>query len=98
MRLSQAADNIANSPWQSQLALIDGDVIDWSNQTTCRFDLIVSNPPFFSDALKGSDHKRNLARHNDSLSFEQLLEVVNELRLRTGYLMSFYQYQNGSDF
>lgn len=77
--LSQAQVNIANSPWANQIELIDGDVTEWSQQTDHIFDLIISNPPFFSDALKGPDQQRNLARHNEHLTFEQLLTSAKQV-------------------
>lgn len=37
--------------------------------------LIICNPPFFADALKGPDEARNLARHEASLGFESLIRL-----------------------
>lgn len=77
--LSQAKENIANSPWSAQVSLVSGDVIQWALDCNERFDLIVSNPPFFSGSLKSTDQKRNLARHNEHLSFEQLLSSAKKV-------------------
>ncbi|MDD4848364.1 MAG: hypothetical protein PHR53_06345, partial [Bacteroidales bacterium] len=44
-----------------------------------RFDLIVSNPPFFIDSMKSPFNQRNKARHSDSLPFETLIK--NAIRL-----------------
>ena len=41
-----------------------------------KYDLIICNPPFFSDHLKGQDRQRNQARHNDGLSFKALNESI----------------------
>ncbi len=49
-----------------------------------KFDLIVSNPPFFPDHLKSSDSKRNLALHTDELSFEELIEKTKLLLSPSG--------------
>ncbi|MDG1279589.1 MAG: methyltransferase [Algoriphagus sp.] len=48
-------------------------------ETPLKFDLIVSNPPYFPDHLKSTDQKRNQALHTDQLSFEELLGKVEEL-------------------
>lgn len=41
-----------------------------------KYDLIVSNPPFFLDSLTSTDDKKNLARHTDSLFFKRLLGYI----------------------
>jgi tRNA1Val (adenine37-N6)-methyltransferase len=45
---------------------------------------LVSNPPYFPDHLKSSDHKRNLALHADALSFEELLMGADHLLHKQG--------------
>ena len=49
-----------------------------------KFDLIVSNPPYFPDHLKSPDPKRNQALHTDELSFRDLLSKVSEILSPTG--------------
>lgn len=44
-----------------------------------KFDLIVTNPPYFIDSLKSTGDSRNIARHNDFLSFEDLISGVTKL-------------------
>ncbi len=44
-----------------------------------KYDSIVSNPPFFVNALKSKDERRTMARHNDSLSYRDLFGCVAEL-------------------
>lgn len=41
-----------------------------------KYDLIVSNPPYFNNALHSPDAIRNAARHTTSLTFEELLDCV----------------------
>ena len=43
------------------------------------FDLIVSNPPFFVDALKPNTLQKNISKHNDTLPFEDLKNAVCQL-------------------
>ena len=49
-----------------------------------KFDVIVSNPPYFVDSLECPDRQRAAARHNDSLTYEELLEGVNRLLAADG--------------
>ena len=43
---------------------------DWQGS----YDLIVSNPPFFQNSLKNPDKGREMARHTDTLSYEDLVK------------------------
>lgn len=74
---SQAVENMSQSPFAARLALWHGRIQDFSEEE--KFDLIVSNPPYFPDHLKSFDAKRNKALHTDSLSFEELIQKARKL-------------------
>jgi tRNA1Val (adenine37-N6)-methyltransferase len=78
---AQARNNVAVSPWQGRINIIEGDVRSYSFGD--KYDLIISNPPFFKDSLLGDEAGRNMARHTLSLSYEELLKVI-EANLTTG--------------
>ena len=48
------------------------------------YDLIVSNPPYFQNSLKNPDKGRELARHTDSLPFEELIKHSTRLLRKEG--------------
>lgn len=50
---------------------------EFSLKTESKFDLIVSNPPFFHNNLKSSEINKNIAKHSLELSFDELSEIVN---------------------
>ena len=50
------------------------------------YDLVVSNPPYFQNSLKNPDKGRELARHTDSLSYEELLAHSERLLTMHGQL------------
>ena len=50
------------------------------------YDLIVSNPPYFQNSLKNPDKGRELARHTDSLSYEELIDHSARLLREGGQL------------
>ena len=50
------------------------------------YDLIVSNPPYFQNSLKNPDKGRELARHTDSLSYEELVKHSARLLKADGQL------------
>ncbi|MDR2847966.1 MAG: methyltransferase [Bacteroidales bacterium] len=68
----QARNNVVNSVWRGQINIHCADFRQFACHATQQYDLIVSNPPYFSNSLKPSDSRRCLARHNDSLLFSEL--------------------------
>ena len=76
----QAKENFENSKWSSRLKAHHISLQEFMQSAQTRYDIIVSNPPFFSDAFKAPDQARNLARHAEqALSFEDLLAGVTTL-------------------
>ena len=78
----QSRANFLSSPWHERIEAIHTAVQQF--QPGYFFDLIICNPPFFKNALKTPYHERNLARHNDTLSFESLVSHVNRLLSENG--------------
>ena len=74
---AQAQSNFAQSPWSEHLHCIQTDICAW--QTTQKFDLIISNPPYFSSGQTLECAKRQAARLEDSLSFEQLFATAKRI-------------------
>jgi tRNA1Val (adenine37-N6)-methyltransferase len=58
---------------------------DFAHQQQKKFDLIVSNPPFFVDSLKPNSAQKNISKHNDTLPFEDLRDAVCQLLEPDGY-------------
>jgi tRNA1Val (adenine37-N6)-methyltransferase len=69
----QAAANAAASPFAARVRLYHDSFSRFAHAATQRYDLIVSNPPYFVRSLKCPDEKRRLARHDDELSLAGLL-------------------------
>jgi len=68
----QAEINFNNSPFRNRLNI---EHVDFQNfSSSIRYDLIVSNPPYFVHSLKSPDTNRNLARHNEFLPLEVLIK------------------------
>ncbi|MCB0478012.1 MAG: methyltransferase [Crocinitomicaceae bacterium] len=79
----QALANFMRSNFRN-LSSIRISLQDFARETAQKFDLIVSNPPFFQDDLKSDSEKKNLARHNDNLSFEELISDAKNLLSDSG--------------
>ena len=80
----QAKLNVAESIFASKISVLHTSFQRLVHESKQKFDLIVSNPPFFVDSLKSNDDSRKLARHNDLLSFEDLLNGVKILMTEKG--------------
>ncbi len=70
----EARANFKESPWSQRLkALMISYQLYAAQGNPIRYDLIISNPPFFENDLKSTDENRNLARHNGNLSYRDFL-------------------------
>lgn len=66
-----ARRNFGSSPFTDRLASHTVPLVDFEPEA--RYDLIVSNPPFFLRSLQSDDKRKRLARHTDMDFFDQLL-------------------------
>lgn len=80
----QAKENISNSLWKERISVHHADILEWAKQNHQKFDLIISNPPFFSNHFKSEKEKKNLAKHTDSLSQKDLLKIILNLLNKDG--------------
>ena len=76
---SQAVINVQQSQWRDRIALFHDSIQHFAAKASHQYDLIVSNPPFFVNSFKSPKHSRNLARHTDELTFDELLHAANRL-------------------
>lgn len=90
--LAQAKENIVNSPFAGRITLIDSSFQHFARQTRERFDLIVSNPPYFSASLLPSDKKRAQARHSVTLTLDELLFFSRSCLSECGVLSMILPY------
>ena len=75
--ISQARENADASPWGGRVAFVQCPVQEFAPQG--KFDLVVSNPPFFVDSLTCPDAGRTTARHAVRLPFGDLRDAVVRL-------------------
>ncbi|MCX6243115.1 MAG: methyltransferase [Bacteroidetes bacterium] len=75
----QAESNFTNSPWAENLVAIHSSLQDYTASCRNKSDLIITNPPFFTDSLKSPDPVKNMARHDIHLSRRELLDCVLRL-------------------
>ena len=94
----EAKFNFEQSAWSKRLSLINIDFWQFSGSSDYTYDLIVSNPPFFVNSLKTNNAALSVARHNDMLSFNQLILGSRKLLADSGRLCIVLPYQSFADF
>ncbi|MEA3451540.1 MAG: methyltransferase, partial [Bacteroidota bacterium] len=75
----EAEENIKNCRWNKIIEVFQVDFIDFSKKEQTKYDLIVSNPPYFENQLRSTDIKKRIARHTDTLTFADLIKSVEKL-------------------
>jgi len=70
----QAIINFEQSPWRRRLTIHNIDALQYAPGK--KYNCIISNPPFFEGDLKSANSKKNAAKHDTTLSLEQLLDIV----------------------
>ncbi len=73
----QAKENIQQSPWSHQIQVIHTALQDF--HSTCKYDFIFSNPPFFEADLLSSNSAKNDAKHDTGLTLSILMESIRKL-------------------
>ena len=76
----QCVDNFENSAWGESLFCYHAGLDEFLEEMEDEsYDLIISNPPFYTDDYKSNTDKRNLARFEEALPFEELIESAANL-------------------
>jgi tRNA1Val (adenine37-N6)-methyltransferase len=80
----QAVDNFENSPWGDRLFCFHAGLDEFIEEPEDEYDLIVSNPPFYAEDYKTENDQRDLARFQDAMPFEELIEAADLLLSENG--------------
>ena len=90
----EAQLNISNSNWRARINIIHTSLQKFN--TTTKFDIIVSNPPFFAE--NKSQQRRDIARHTNNLSFEELIQNTINLLAEQGIFSVIIPKDSEDDF
>ena len=82
--IEEASLNMERSPWKERLTALERDFNDM--EPSEGYDLIVSNPPFFTNGVLPTGDSRTVARHTQSLTYRQLIEGAVKLLTARGML------------
>lgn len=72
----QTKENFNESKWSKQLQPFHADIKSW--RASVKYDLIISNPPFFENDLRSGNQTKNVAKHDYGLTLEELLTSISK--------------------
>jgi len=90
--------NFDNSPWMARLQLHTGNVFEFAKGCN-QYDLIVSNPPFYTASLKSDSSTKNLAKHDTGdFNKKDFAKCINQLLSNTGSAYILYPKLEADEF
>ena len=95
----QTVDNFENSDWSDRLYCYNTSFqkfVDDTNKET--YDLIVSNPPFYTEDYITKSSSRNKARFTSSLTFKELIGGISKILSKSGFFSTIIPFKEESTF
>lgn len=86
----QAIENSSNSPWKDRIRVHPISLQEFLIVHKVKYDLIVSNPPYYTNSYTNPDPERKIARHNEMLSPDELFSGVSEILSAKGRFAIVY--------
>lgn len=94
----QAVENFENSPWGDRLFCFHAGLDEFIEEPEDEYDLIVSNPPFYAEDFKTENEQRDLARFQDAMPFEEIVEAADLLLSENGILAIIIPFKEEAKF
>jgi tRNA1Val (adenine37-N6)-methyltransferase len=73
----QAKENCSQGIFKDRITVYHADIMKYNPGSA--YDLVITNPPFYSNELKGPDEKKNKAHHDTGLRLPQLMNEIKRL-------------------
>jgi len=89
----QSVENFEASPWADRLFCYHAGLAEFTDEIEEKYDLIVSNPPFYAENVSSGNTSRDAARQSQSLPFEVLLEGASRLLDTDGIFATIIPYK-----
>ncbi len=87
----QAKENFLISKWNDRLNMFHSDVKDFVSPK--KYDVIISNPPFYQNELPSTEKNKNIARHDEGLTLKDLITTIEKYISDTGIFSVLLPYQ-----
>ncbi|MCM5662123.1 tRNA1(Val) (adenine(37)-N6)-methyltransferase [Galbibacter mesophilus] len=94
----QCVENFEASPWGDRLFCYHAGFDEFVDEMDDTYDLIVSNPPFYSENVFSGNEQRDLARSNFSLPFSELISGVAKFLNQNGTFTTIIPFKEEKEF
>lgn len=94
----QAQENVNYSPWANRIKIIHQSFQNFLKTNSEKYDIIVSNPPYFQNSLAAPEEIRTKARHNTSLELVDIIDGTLKCLTESGTLSLILPYVEGNLF
>ena len=94
----QSVDNFENSPWSDRLFCFHAGLDEFVEEPEDEYDLIVSNPPFYTEDYKSENEQRDLARFADAMPFKDLIKAAALLLSENGIFAVIIPFKEEENF
>ena len=94
----QCVENFEMSPWSDRLFCYHASLQEFAEEIEDKYDLIVSNPPFYSEDYKTKNKARDTARFQDALPFEHLVVCTVKLLSKDGKFCTIIPFNQEQEF
>ncbi|NMH25462.1 tRNA1(Val) (adenine(37)-N6)-methyltransferase [Flavobacterium solisilvae] len=94
----QCVENFEASPWSDRLFCFHAGLDEFIEEPEDEYDIIISNPPFYSEDYKTDNSQRDLARFQDAMPFEELVEAADLLLSENGIFAIIIPYKEEERF
>lgn len=94
----QCVENFENSLWGDRLYCYHAGLDEFIEEIEDLYDVIVCNPPFYTESVTSGDLQRDQARQNEFLPFKELIEGVSVLISKHGIFSTIIPFREKDDF
>ena len=94
----QTVENFEQSDWGDRLFCYHASLQEFVEEIEDKYDLIISNPPFYTSTYKELSEERAMARHADSLPYSDLLKGTSNLLSENGTAAFIIPYSDEDTF
>lgn len=94
----QAMTNFENSDWGDRLFCYHASLQEFAEEIEDKYELIISNPPFYTDSNPSENKERSTARFEDAMPFEHLTHAVSKLLDSNGIFAVIIPFKEEANF